>query len=115
MQSEIVERGRVYLSEFKNSPSVTSQKAANLSTVGADSEGIINYCICLRKAVSATKSFLKVSGGFFLGHCDMSILFRNVVSHYYNVIGETHNIFKGGCWIQKLCTQILFNGKILEA
>ena len=114
MQSELVERGRVYLSEYKNPPSVTSQKATNLSTIGAASEGIINYCIYLRKAVSDTKSFLKLLGDFFLGHCDMSILCRNAVSHYYNVIGETHNTFNGCCWIQKLCMQILFNGKILE-
>lgn len=50
MQNEIVERGKVHLSEYNKAPTVASQKATNFSVIRGASEGIISYCIYLRKA-----------------------------------------------------------------
>lgn len=101
MQSEIFERWTVHLSDYKNSPTVTSQKATNFSVIGGASEGILSYCIYLRKAREGTKSFLNLLWDF-LGDCDVVklFIFRSVVSHDCNIVGYKHKAFKWFCWIQ---------------
>lgn len=89
MQSEIVERGKVHLSEYNNSP--TQKSCKGFSDIGGIPEWMMSYRIYLRKAVSGTASLALLWG--ILDNCDTGTLFiyRRVVSHHNKIISSKIN------------------------